>query len=128
MLQLAGLLINYGFDEIQLNHNAEQDIISKINGKIVAWEYERYNNKNLDIIVQKKAAALEKSDKVWFVCSSSDEKYISKAVGEDSTLTRGASVSEILNAYKKVENLRIDIEETSKLEPALGASEAIAAL
>ena len=38
----------------------EQDIISKINGKIVAWEYERYNNKNLDIIVQKKAAALEK--------------------------------------------------------------------
>ena len=128
VIQLAGLLISYGFEEIQVNHNAEQDIISKINGQVVAWEYERYNNKNLDIIVQKKAAALEKFDKVWFVCSSTDEKYISKAVGKDSTLTRGAAVSEILNAYKKVENLRNEEQETIKIEPGLAAFEPIAAL
>jgi hypothetical protein len=128
VLQLAGLLISYGFEEIQVNHNAEQDILSKINGKLIAWEYERYNNKNLDIIVQKKAAALEKSDNVWFVCSSTDEKYIIKAVGEDSTLARGAAVTEILNAYKKVENWRNEEQETSKLEPALATSEPIEAL
>ena len=127
VLQLAGLLVKYGFEIIQINHNAEQDIISKINGQLVAWEYERYNNKNLDIIVKKKAAALEKSDKVWFVCSSTDEKYISKAVGEDYTLTRGAAVTEILEAYKKVENLSIEMQETRTLEPASGAPEPIAA-
>jgi Helicase HerA, central domain len=128
VLQLAGLLISYGFEEIHINHNQDVDISAKINGENIAWEYERYNNKNLDIIVQKKAFAIEKYDKVWFVCSSSDEKYISKAVGEDSTLTRGAAVSEMLNAYKKVENLGKQIQETSKIEAGLAASEPIVAL
>lgn len=127
VLQLAGLIISYGFEVEQINHTGKQDIISKINGQSIAWEYERYNNKNLNIIVNKKAAALEKSDKVWFVCSSTDAKYISKAVGEDYTLTRGAAVIEILEAYKKVENLRNEKQETRKIEPASAAPEPIAA-
>lgn len=128
VLQLAALLIKYGFEEIQINHTGEQDIISKINGQTIAWEYERYNKKNLDIIVKKKAAALEKCDKVWFVCSSADVKYISKAVGEDYTLARGAAVTEILEAYKKVENLRKEKQENCKIEPALATSELTEAL
>lgn len=128
VLQLAGLLISYGFDEIHINHNQDVDISCKINGETVAWEYERYNNKNLDIIVKKKAFAIEKYDKVWFVCSSSDEKYISKAVGEDMTLTRGAAVSEMLNAYKKVKNLGNQKQETIKTEPGSTGLEPITAL
>ena len=55
-------------------------------------------------------------------------KYISKAVGEDYTLARGAAVTEILEAYKKVENLRKEKQETCKIEPALTTSELTEAL
>ena len=128
VIQLAGILTSYGFDEIHVNHNQDVDISAKINGETIAWEYEKYNNKNLDIIVNKKALAIEKYDKIWFVCSSSDEKYISKAVGEDMTLTRGAAVSEILNAYIKVGNLRSQKHETIEMVDGSGALEPIEAL
>lgn len=96
VLQLAGLFSLYNFDEIQINHNGDVDISGKFKGLSVGFEYEKYNNKNLDIIIKKKEAALEKYDIVKFVCSAQDMKHISKAVGEKYVLQRGSSIIDFL--------------------------------
>ncbi len=98
VVQLAGLLEKYGFEEIALYHTQEVDISCKINGLKVGFEYENYNNKNLDIIVQKKEAALKKYDVVRFISSTTDFKMISKAVGERYTLKRGSSVTDFIES------------------------------
>jgi hypothetical protein len=64
------------------------DISCKIRGLKVGFEIEHYNNKNLDIIVKKKEAALRKYDAVRFISSSSDIKMVSKAVGERYSLKK----------------------------------------
>ena len=128
MVQLAGLLEDYGFEEIHINHNAEVNIIASISSKTIAFEYENYNNKNLDIIIKKKVSALEKYDKVWFVCSSSDEKYISKAVGEHYTLARGARVREILETYAKVDGWVQEKAQNQLSEVVISGCEPITAL
>jgi len=98
VVQLAGLLEKYGFEEIALYHTQEVDISCRINGLKVAFEYENYNNKNQDIIVKKKEAALEKYDVVRFISSSSDIKMISRAVGERYSIKRGSEVTEFIES------------------------------
>jgi len=98
VLQLAALIQDHGFEEIHIIHEADVDISAKINGVKVAFEVENYNNKNLDIIVKKKEAALEKYDVVKFVCSATDAKYLVKAVGERYILRRGAAVAEFIES------------------------------
>ena len=74
------------------------DISCKIRGLKVGLEYEHYNNKNLDIIVQKKEAALKKYDVVMFISSSTDFKMITKAVGKKYSLQRGAAVTDFIES------------------------------
>lgn len=54
VLQLAALVQDHGFTEIHIIHETDVDLSAKINGKTIAFEYENYNNKNLDIITKKK--------------------------------------------------------------------------
>ena len=98
VIQLTGLLQQYGADEITVNHNQDVDISCKIKGLKVGFEYEHYNNKNLDIIVQKKEAALKKYDVIMFISSSTDFKMITKAVGKRYSLQRGAAVTDFIES------------------------------
>ena len=98
VVQLAGLLQQYGAEEIAVNHNQDVDISCKIGGLRIGLEYENYNNKNLDIIVQKKEAALKKYDVVRFISSSSDIKMVSKAVGERYSIKRGSAVTDFIES------------------------------
>jgi len=84
--------------EIIINHNQDVDSSCKINGRKIGFEYEHYNNKNLDIIVQKKEAALKKYDVVRFISSSTDIKMITKAVGEIYSLKRGFAVTDFIES------------------------------
>ena len=98
VIQLAGLLQQYGAEEIAVNHNQDVDISCKIGGLRIGLEYENYNNKNLDIIVQKKEAALKKYDVVRFISNSSDFKMVFKAVGERYMLKRGSAVTDFIES------------------------------
>ena len=98
VVQLAGLLEKYGFEEIVIYHNQQVDISCKINGLKVAFEYENYNNKNLDIIIKKKVDALEKYDIVKFVSNSTDLPMITKAVGDKYCIKRGSAVTEFIES------------------------------
>jgi len=88
--------------EIVINHNQDVDISCKINGQKIGFEYEHYNNKNLDIIVQKKEAALKKYDVVRFISSSSDIKMVSKAVGERYSIKREAAVTDFIESLTEI--------------------------
>jgi len=101
VLQLAGLLQQYGADEIAVNHNQDVDISCVIGGLRIGLEYEYYNNKNLNIIVQKKEAALKKYDVVRFISSSSNIKMVTKAVGERYSLKRGSVVTDFMETLVK---------------------------
>lgn len=117
-VQLAGVLQQFEAEEIAVNHNGDVDISCKIKGLKVGFEIEHYNNKNLDIIVKKKEAALKKYDVVRFISSSSDIKMISKAVGERYTLKRGSAVTDF------IESLFLETEYPLN-EVVLGGIEAI---
>ena len=105
VVQLAGLLQQYGAEEIALYHNQDVDISCKIRGLKVGFEYEHYNNKNLDIIVQKKEAALRKYDVVRFISSSTDIKMITKAVGESHSIKRGSVVTDFIESLTEITEL-----------------------
>ena len=121
VVQLAGLLEKYGFEEIVIYHNQQVDISCKINGLKVAFEYENYNNKNLDIIIKKKVDALEKYDIVKFVSNSTDLPMITKAVGDKYCIKRGSAVTEFIESLT-------GITEYQNSEMVLGGIEPIAAL
>jgi len=114
VVQLAGLLQQYRVEEIALYHNQDVDISCKINGQKIGFEYEHYNNKNLDIIIQKKEAALKKYDVVRFISSSSDIKMVTKAVGERYSVKRGAAVTDFIESLA-------EITELPKTKVVLGA-------
>lgn len=117
VVQLAGLLTDYGVDEIALYHNAEVDISAKINGLKVAFEYENYNNKNLDIIVKKKTAALDKHDVVMFITNSTDLKMITKAVGVKCCIKRGDAVREFIESLTGIAQYQLSEVVSGGIEP-----------
>lgn len=98
VVQLAGLLTVNEAEELTINHNQDVDISAKIGGLKLGLEYEKYDNKNPDIWMKKKEAALEKYDVMRFVCSSTDAKLVSKIVGDEYVLQRGAAVSEFIES------------------------------
>ena len=98
VLQLAGVLSHYRFEEIQVIHHAEVDISAKIGGYRIAFEVEKYDNKSPDIWMKKKAFALENHDTVKFICSNTDAKIIVKVVGDKYLLKRGAAVIEYIES------------------------------
>ena len=105
VVQLAGLLQQYRVEEIALYHNQDVDISCKINGQKIGFEYEHYNNKNLDIIIQKKEAALKKYNVVRFISSSSDIKMVTKAVGERYSIKRGSDVTDFIESLAYTDKL-----------------------
>ena len=96
VVQLAGLLYQYGFEGIHINHDKEVDIEAKINGKTVAFEYEIDRSNSIDQLVKKKEDALGKYDIVRFICSSVDAKLIERGVGDRYILKRGSEVREFI--------------------------------
>jgi hypothetical protein len=98
VLQLAGVLSHYGFEEINIKHESDVDISAKIGGYKIAFEVEKYDNKSPDIWMKKKAFALENHDTVKFICSNTDAKIIVKVVGDKYLLKRGAAVIEYIES------------------------------
>jgi hypothetical protein len=100
VVQLAGLLSQYGYEDIRINHDEGVDVEAKISGKTVAFEYEIGMSNSTDQLVKKKEIALEKYDIVRFVCSSVDAKLIEKGVGSRYILKRGPEVREFIETLE----------------------------
>lgn len=99
VVQMGALMQDEKFDEITINHNDKEDLKGKKNGKILKLEYEIKGSHTTEELIKKKATALEDGSEVRFICSSSDYPFISGAVGEDYTLSRGAAVTDFLRDF-----------------------------
>jgi AAA-like domain len=106
VVQLAGVLCQYGYEDIRINYDEGADIEAKINGKNIAFEYEIGKSNSVDHLVKKKEQALEKYDIVRFVCSSVDAKLIEKGVGSLYVLKRGPEVREFIETLEASPLLR----------------------
>ena len=92
VVQLAGLLVLSGFEEVTISHTGDADITAKYQGATFAFEYEVKNSHTMDQIIEKHSTALEKYDIVKFVCSAADARFFEKAVSEKYLLKRGYDV------------------------------------
>lgn len=124
VIQLAALMQDEKYEEITINHNAEEDIRGKKNGKWLAFEYEKKGSHTKDELIKKKLAALEKGYEVRFVCNSADYATIAEAVNEDYTLSRGSAVTDFIRGFgnpdiEQVEML--DIGTSPELSEGMGA-------
>jgi hypothetical protein len=89
------------------------------NGKWLGLEYEIKGSHTTEELIKKKAAALENGIDVRFICSSADYPFISGAVGEDYTLTRGSAVVDFLRDFgadEKPADEKPDIQDFSESE------------
>jgi len=91
-VQLAGLLVLSGFEEVTISPTGDADITAKYQGATFAFEYEVKNSHTMDQIIEKHSTALEKYDIVKFVCSAADARFFEKAVSEKYLLKRGYDV------------------------------------
>ncbi|MGB9928818.1 MAG: ATP-binding protein [Methanosarcina sp.] len=96
VVQLAGLLCQYGYEDIRINHEEGVDVEAKIDGKTIAFEYEINEENSVSQLVKKKEISLGKYDIVRFVCSSGDAPLIEKGVGDRYVLKRGPAVREFI--------------------------------
>ena len=89
--------------------------------KILKLEYEIKGSHTTEQLIKKKSTALEDGSEVRFICSSSDYPFISQAVGEDYTLSRGAAVTDFLRDFGKPEKQEPPQAETlvSETSPEL---------
>lgn len=99
VIQLGAVMQDEKYEEITINHNAEEDIRGKKNGKWLALEYEKKGSHTKEDLIKKKLTALEKGYEVRFVCSSADYATIAEAVGEEYTLSRGSAVTDFLKSF-----------------------------
>lgn len=128
VIQLGALMQDEKFEEIEVNHNDKEDLKGKKNGKILKLEYEIKGSHTTEELIKKKAAALEDGSEVRFICSSSDYSFISGAVGDDYTLSRGAAVTDFLRDFGKREPSEAEkLVSTASLELA-DETEALEAL
>lgn len=70
----------------KINHFDDADVI--INDKI-AVEYERPGSHSFAELIEKRDAALEKYQEVYFICQNENYELLKKAVGADRTIMRG---------------------------------------
>lgn len=112
VVQLAAYLDECGFSEIQVNHYHEVDISCVFEDVKYAFEYERPKSHSKQELIKKMAAAEENHNKVVFVCTATNEKTVSSAVGEENTVRRGNQLVDYINRI--VENSEKRSEEPIK--------------
>ncbi len=86
--RLAGEFVKKGHT-VKINHHDDADMI--LNDSI-AIEYERPGSHSFAELIEKRDAALQKYQEVWFICQIQNYELIQKAVGADRTITRGKNL------------------------------------
>jgi len=86
--RLAGELVQKGHN-VKINHHDDADLILN---DTIAIEYERPGSHSFTELIEKRDAALQKYQEVFFVCQIQNYELIKKAVGTDRTITRGKNL------------------------------------
>jgi hypothetical protein len=89
VLQLAGILSDYGFEDIVINNYDDVDLSGKFNGLKYGFEYEHPESHDVDDIIKKKERSQRKYDMVLFIGSKANIEILIEGAGEDFATKRG---------------------------------------
>lgn len=128
VVQIAAYLIDKGFENVQINHYNDVDVVGTLNGKTYAFEYERDGSHPISDIFEKFSRAKLTYDNVFIVCMASNKVKVAKAVEPDGIIpygekpknmcTRGTQfadlIEDIISGYKT--NYPISKEDVQIIE------------
>jgi hypothetical protein len=97
-VQIAGMLILAGADNVEVNHHNDVDISFTVGENKWSIEYERDGSHTKDQLIEKKFKAQRDYGNVMFVCSSSYYKKLSGILGEDFVVQRGKSLQDFIDS------------------------------
>jgi hypothetical protein len=89
VMQLAGLLIELGFDNVKVNHSDDVDVSAELHGETYGFEYEHPDSHNKQEIISKKERGLLNRDHLLFIGSTANEALLIDGAGPDFVRRRG---------------------------------------
>jgi hypothetical protein len=97
VMQLAGLLIELGFDNVKVNHSDDVDVSAELHGQTYGFEYEHPESHDKDDIIKKKERGLLNNQILLFIGSTANEDVLIEGAGEDFVRRRGIQLKRWLN-------------------------------
>jgi hypothetical protein len=112
VIQIAGHLLISGFEDVQVNHFEDVDVLARLGAKTFSFEYERPGSHTEKQLTNKMRTIENNGSRCFFVCPGENAKAVTKAVGAHNTYTRGASFEAAIDAVL-TENEQHEKEDTT---------------
>jgi hypothetical protein len=94
--QLGGVLARSGFN-VEINHYDDADIVARLNGKVIAFEYERPGSHTTADLIEKKERAEKYYGSVMFIGTAENLADLKFAVGDKNVIKRGSELKDTLD-------------------------------
>ena len=118
VIQLAGLLIDMGFEDVKVNHSDDVDVSAKLHGKTYGFEYEHPDSHNKGEIIDKKRRSVPMYKHLLFIGSRANETLLKEAAGLEFVRRRGSQLKTWLNQHVAGAYFNTGVESTEeKTEP-----------
>jgi len=114
VIQIAGLLLQKGFDDVTVNHFDKEDVRARLGDQEFSFEYERQGSHTEKQLETKRINLESTNSRCFFVCQKSYEKFVAKAVGAHNTYTRGATLKTAIDAVLREHNSDEKEDETDE--------------
>jgi hypothetical protein len=95
--QLAGLLIDIGFENVVIHHSNDVDVSGELHGVTYGFEYEHAGSHNKPELIEKKRRSMQLYNEVLFIGSTANEEQLIEAVGNEYVRRRGAQLKKWLD-------------------------------
>ena len=116
VMQLAGILIQMGFENVGVNHSDDVDVSAELHGETYGFEYEHPDSHDRPEIIGKKQRGLLKFKHLLFIGSKANEAQLKEAAGQDFVKRRGSQLKvwldEQLSRHSAVMQLETEIITT----------------
>jgi energy-coupling factor transporter ATP-binding protein EcfA2 len=96
VIQLEGILIDYGFEDLDVQHFGDVDLSGTYRGVKFGFEYEHPESHNLSDIIEKKERGLRKYDELLFIGSKANVEVLIDGAGQDFAIKRGKDLEKWL--------------------------------
>jgi hypothetical protein len=98
VIMIAGHLLQNGFEDVTVNHFDDEDVRARLGDQEFSFEYERPGSHTEKQLETKRINLESTNSRCFFVCQKSYEKFVAKAVGEQNTYARGATLKAAIDA------------------------------
>ena len=106
--QINGWLSQKGIEQVHIhynenNNNNEPDMVTKIKGNMIAFEYELPGDHTPHELIKLRESAETKYDKVYFICNLLNYNILTETLGEDYVVQYGSNLETLLNKLINVQ-------------------------